>query len=130
MGKSKSRFPVFKHFVLKYSTEPLANRWFDLPPVSLVGVGWAARGWVFVWERSGVAVPSGKWLWTCWIQLSALGMDPASTQAAPWQHPSSGVAKQLLEGKRLSVVVLCSWIQSQSTIKAAFKEQSCNGCDK
>lgn len=41
IGKSKISFPIFKHFVLKYGTELSANRWFDLPPVSLVRAGWA-----------------------------------------------------------------------------------------
>lgn len=36
----RSALQSFKLFVLKYGTELSANRWFDLPPVWLVGAGW------------------------------------------------------------------------------------------
>lgn len=83
-----------------------------------------------MWSRAG---------WPCHL---ASGSGHAGSDCQLWEwirHPHKQIPgstlgfsaeKQLLEGKQLSVVVPCCWMQSQSRIKAAFKEQSCTGCDK
>lgn len=99
-GKSKTRFPVFIHFVLTHSTEPSANRWFDLPPVSLVGAGWAEclsgsrAGWLcHLASGSGLSGSNCQlWEWT-WHRHKQI---PGSTCGV--QSPSA--EKRLWEGKK------------------------------
>lgn len=88
MRKSKICFPVSKCFTLKYGTELWTSRWFDLPIALLVRAAWAVRWWVFIGEWSGVAMPSGSWLWLHWIMLIVIfwdgaGVNTSSSLAAP-----------------------------------------------